>query len=229
MNILKKLFDAVRGGVNELGEAAVDNQAIRILEQEIRDSKSALDEAKTSLTSIMAEQVGIERKVNELKGNIAEHEVYAEKALDQGDEALALDVAGKIAVFEHELKIQHGIFAGYKTKIANLKQMIRKTEKNILAMEREISVVKTTEKVQRANELASAKYSGSNSSLNSAKESLERIKAKQQQKEDQAQAAMDLEKEEYGQDLENKLKDAGIIEDESSGQSVLDRIKAKRS
>jgi len=58
MNIFKKLITAVRGGASEVGEAIVDTQAIRILEQELRDSKSALDQAKINLTAIMAEKMG---------------------------------------------------------------------------------------------------------------------------------------------------------------------------
>ena len=73
MNILMKLINAIRGGVNEVGEAVIDTQAIRILEQEMRDAKSHLNEARTSLTSVMAEQVGIERKVKELNAKITEH------------------------------------------------------------------------------------------------------------------------------------------------------------
>ena len=229
MNILMKLINAIRGGVNEVGEAVIDTQAIRILEQEMRDAKSHLNEARTSLTSVMAEQVGIERKVKELNAKITEHEGYAQKALDSNNEALALDVARKIAEIEHEYSIQSGILDGYKTKITNLKQMIRNSEKNVQAMDREISVIKTVDKVQKANELASANHSGSTSALHSAKESLDRIKTRQQKKEDQAQAAMDLENEEQGMDLTNKLKAAGIVADETSGESVLARLKAKRN
>ena len=58
MSIFKKLFTAVRGGATEVGEAIVDSQAIRILEQELRDSKTALNDAKTNLTAIMAEKMG---------------------------------------------------------------------------------------------------------------------------------------------------------------------------
>ncbi|VAW65338.1 PspA/IM30 family protein, partial [hydrothermal vent metagenome] len=82
MSIFKKLFTAVRGGATEVGEAIIDTQAIRILEQELRDSKTALNEAKTNLTAIMAEKMGIDRKVKDLGGKITEHEGYAMQALE---------------------------------------------------------------------------------------------------------------------------------------------------
>jgi len=228
MSIFKKLITAVRGGATEVGEAIVDTQAIRILEQEVRDSKTALNDAKTNLTAIMAEKMGVDRKVKDLGKKITEHEGYAMQALDKGDEALATDVATKIADFEVELNIQTGILDGYASKITTLKKMIRQTERNVQAMDREISVVKTTEKVQKANDLASAKFSGSNSSLRSATDSLERIKARQQKREDQSSAAMELESEENGGDLQARLKNAGIVDSGSSGSSVLERLKKQK-
>lgn len=38
MNVWSKLLTALRGGANEMGEAVVDSQALRILDQEIRDA-----------------------------------------------------------------------------------------------------------------------------------------------------------------------------------------------
>ncbi len=228
MSIFRKLLTAVRGGATEVGETIIDSQAIRILEQELRDSKKALNDAKSGLTSIMAEKMGVARKVKELHEKIKEHETYAMQAMDKGDESLALDVANKIAEFEHELTIQQGILEGYESKVINLKKMIRQSERNIQAMDREVSVVKTTAKVQKANDLASAKFSGSNSSLHSATDSLERIKTRQQKREDQAAAALDLESETSGDDLQARLKNAGIVDSASSGSSILDRLKKQQ-
>lgn len=228
MSIFSKLITAVRGGATEVGEAIVDTQAIRILDQELRDSKTAINDAKTNLAAIMAEKMGIERRVKELNAKIKEHEGYAIQAMDKNDENLAIDIANKIAEFEHELTVQQGILDGYDSKISGLKKMIRQTERNIQAMDREISVVKTTEKVQKANELAAAKFSGSNSALNKATDSLECIKNRQQKREDQAAAAVELESEENGDDLQARLKKAGIVDSDSSASSVLDRLRKQK-
>jgi len=109
-----------------------------------------------------------------------------------------------------------------------LKKTINETERNVRAMEREVSVVKTTEAVNKANAAAAAKFSGSNSSMRSATDSLERIKAKQQKRQDQMQAAMELQNEGSGADLSAKLKEAGIVSGAASGNSILERLKAKQ-
>jgi phage shock protein A len=229
MNFFRKLFTALRGTATEAGEAIIDTQAIRILEQEMRDAKKHLDEAKENLAKVIAEQMGVEREIKRLSKSIEEHEGYAIQALDKGDNKLAEEIAEKIADLENERNAQQSALESYNSSISTLKQHIRETERNIKSMEREISVVKTTESVQKANEAAATKFSGSNSALHTASDSLERIKKKQQQKTDQMKAARELQQQESGGDLQEKLREAGIVQDKVSSNSVLERIKAKRA
>ena len=42
MSVWKKLVTALKGGATEAAEAVVDSQALRILDQEIRDAKEEL-------------------------------------------------------------------------------------------------------------------------------------------------------------------------------------------
>ena len=56
MSIWAKAATAVRGGVSEAGEAIVDNQALRILDQEIRDADGELVKSKEALTGIIAKR-----------------------------------------------------------------------------------------------------------------------------------------------------------------------------
>ena len=228
MGLFSKLFTAMRGAATEAGEAVVDSQALRILDQEIRDAKKHLDQAKESLAQVMAEQMGTEREVKKLKKALMEYEDYAFQALEKGDEALATDIANKIADLENEYEAQNAVLQGYNTSVANLKQTIRNTERSIKTMQREVSVVKTTEKVQKASSAAAVKFSGTNSALKSATESLERIKQRQQKRMDQMQAAVQLQKEESGGDLQSRLRNAGIVKSNSSSNAVLERLKARR-
>lgn len=229
MNILNKLLTALRGAATETGETLVDSQGIRILEQEIRDAKEHLNRARESLTEVIAEQMAVQRKVNGLQAAIAEHEQYANQALAKNNEALALEIAEKIAALSNELDAQAVVLESLNSNIAALKQSIAATERNIQGMDRELTLVKTTESVHKANEAVAARFSGSRSSLRSATESLERIKAKQQKKVDQMQAALAIQQEENGDRLQEKLQDAGIITKKATASAILDRLKAKRS
>lgn len=229
MSIMQKLLTAVKGAFTETGEAVVDTQAMRILDQEMRDAKKHLGEAKENLTKVMAEQMAIEREVKKLNQSISEHEGYVAQALDKGDEALALEIAEKIALFSNDLEAQQSVLDSYNSQIGTLKQTIRNTERNIQSMEREISVVKTTESVNKASMAAASKFSGTNSSMKSATESLERIKSRQTKQQDQMKAAMELQQEESGDGLQDKLKAAGIVQGSSSSSAILEKLKAKRA
>lgn len=228
MNILNKLLTALRGVASETGEALIDSQAVRIMEQEIREAKENLDYAKESLTEVIAEQMGVQREVTRLQQRIAEHEGYALQALEKDDEALALDVAEKIATFSNELDAQEAVLESYSANITTLKQTIQATERNIKSMDRELAIVKTTESVQKANDAVAEKFSGSSSALRSATDSLQRIKEKQQKRNDQMTAALELRRDEDGEDLHEKLQKAGIVTSKASAGSVLERLKAKR-
>ena len=103
MNVWSKLLTALRGGANEMGEALVDGQALRILDQEIRDADIELRKSKEALAEIMAKQKLAAERAGKSAAKIAEYEAYAVKALETGKEDLAGEVAGKIANLEIEL------------------------------------------------------------------------------------------------------------------------------
>jgi phage shock protein A len=229
MGIFSKLFTALKGAGNEMGEAVIDTQALRILDQEMRDAKEELDKAKENLTKVVAEQIGAEREVKRLQKALAEYEDYAMQALNKGDEALAGEIAEKIADLENELEAQTGVLNTYNDNVRTLKQTIRETDRNIKSMEREVNVVKTTTSVQKANEAVAARFSGTHSSLRSATDSLERIKEKQQKKADQMKAAMDMQRTEGSSGLHDRLREAGIVKGNAKSSSVLERLRAKQA
>lgn len=228
MSIFKKIMTAIRGGASEVGESIVDSNATRIFEQEIRDAENHLTKAKRDLTGVMAQQMASSREVDRVKREITEHEGYAVQALEKGDETLALAVAEKIAALESEQTTQQQSLDSFEGSANRLKDLVKKSERQVAEYKRQLSMVKTTESVQKATSAITDNFSSSNSKLLSAKDSLERIKAKQQKFDDQMKAAEVLESENSDNSLEAKLKEAGIGATDASASSVLDRLKAKQ-
>ncbi len=229
MSILRKIMTAVRGGAREVGELVVDANGTRIFEQEIKDAEEHMRKAKQDLTDVMAKQMQASRQVESLKKGITEHEGYAVQALDKGDENLALEIAEKISQLESELAEQeqvHEMFSGHVTR---LKDMVKKTERQIKEYERQLSMVKTTESVQKASAAITDNFASGSSKILSAKDSLERIKKRQQDNFDRLEAAEALDAEDSDKGLEDRMKAAGIGETSSSANSVLDRLKSGRS
>jgi len=219
---------AIRGGASEAGEAIIDANATRIFEQEIRDAENHLTKAKRDLTGVMAEQMAAQRDVDRLEREITEHEGYVSQALEKGDETLALAVAEKIANLESELASQQHALGSFTGSADRLKELVKKSERQVAEHKRQLSMVKTTESVQKATSAITDNFSSSNSKLLSAKDSLERIKAKQQKFDDKMKAAEVLESEDSDTSLAAQLKAAGIGAQDNSANSVLDRIKAKQ-
>ncbi|MCO7190785.1 phage shock protein A [Pseudoalteromonas rubra] len=228
MSILKKLFTAVRGGAREVGESIVDANGIRIFEQEIADAKNALAKAKKSLTEVMAKEMQTKRKLAALDESIAEHEDYAGQALQQGNEALAVEIAEKIGEFETEKEEHQQVLDGFTKHVILLKQQVKDAEKSIKENQRQLTMVKTTESVQKATMAVNSTLNTNESSMVNARQSLERIKQRQLDRQDQLAAAKELEAAETGADLKAKMAEAGIGSTQKSND-ILDRIKAKQA
>ena len=229
MSLLAKIFTALRGGAREIGETIVDQNSVRIFEQEIKDAETALDRAKRDLTEVMAKEMQASRKIESLTAEIQKHEGYAGKALDKGDEALALEVAQKIAEFQAELDIQRKAQESFAAHTTRLKNLIKQSSKGLADMQRQLVMVKTNQNVLKATTTITQNYASGSSKLLTAKESLDRIQQKQQDQEDRLKAGEALQGEFDGQDLQKKLESAGIVQGDTRAQDILAALKAKKS
>lgn len=228
MSLITKIITAIRGGAREAGEAIVDKNSVRIFEQEIKDAEGALEKAKKDLTEVMAKEMQAARKVEQINADITKHEGYATEALDKGNEDLALEVAEKIAEFQGELEIQQKAQSTFAAHTERLKNIIKTTNKSLADFKRQLVMVKTTESVQKATTAITNNYASGSSKLLTAKESLDRIKQKQQDLDDRLAAGEVLQGEFEGEDLEQKLKDAGIVKDKSKANDILAKLKEKK-
>ncbi len=229
MNILKKIMTAIRGGTRELGESIVDSQGTRIFEQEIEDAQESLKKAKGDLTQVMAKEMQASRKVESIQAEIDKNEGYVADALAKNKEALALEIATKVAELEQDKAQQVGAQQSYEKHIGKLKSMMEKAERQLKDYERQLTMVKTTENVQKATAAITDNFGTTDSTLMSAKESLDRIRKKQQDFDDRNIAAEQLDAENSGKNLSDKMKEAGIGDTQSAAEAVIARLKAKSS
>jgi phage shock protein A len=229
MVIFQKLVTALRGGMNEVGESIIDSQALRILDQEIRDADTELKQAKESLANILAEQKLAEKQVASIQAKIKEYEAYAIKALESNNEELALEVAEKLSVLENQYdnnKKQADYFA---ENVKNLRQTISQSEINIRNLKQQVDIVKATESVQKAQSTVAQRYGGSTAKLHTALDSLERIKKRQQKTAATFEAKQELAKSESSDSLDDKLEAAGIKVANQNAASILARLKEKQT
>lgn len=226
MNIWSKMITALRGGVNEAGEAVIDAQALRILDQEIRDASEELNKSKDGLASLIAHQKLAEEKATTLKADIKKNEGFIMAALEKKDNALAEEIAARVANFENQLETEVESAKRFKEQADTLRESMRTAEFQIKQLKQQTETVKATEAVQRAQKVVAARHHGSNSKLRTALDSLDRIQENQKLSSAKMSAATELAQESSGSSLDQKLEAAGIT-GASSAQDVLARMKAK--
>ena len=230
MGVLRDMLTALRGGASEVGEAIVDANAIRILEQEIRDAESAIASAKQSLTRMKSSEIKLKREMATLDADVADYEQKAVAALNAGEEALATEVAERIAELESDRNDKGSEQAALDAEINKIHAMIKARERTIQKNKRELDKVRTVQELQRATESVSRNFAATGSSSHRVSAALERVKAKQENWQDRMQAGEWLEGQEAGDDIDAKLRAKGIGGSGSGGANdVLARLKARQA
>lgn len=133
MNIWSTWCSALRGGMSDASETLADSQALRILDQEVRDVDQALRSAKESLAQVMARQAVLAERVQASAVGIAEHEARAIKALHAGNQTLALQVAERIAQLEAERQTEQAQAQGFTAHIEQLRKVVNQLETKLHA------------------------------------------------------------------------------------------------
>jgi phage shock protein A len=224
MSMLSKLSALFRGTAHEAGQSVVDANALKILDQEIRDADSAQGKARDDLAGLVARRRMAENELTSFGEQISKYESSARAALGQGKTDLAREVAGRIAELETEIGTRGPQIENMKQAEARLRTAIASTDQKIETLRREIDIVKVNESVQRAQTSVALQSAGAQSRLGSAADSLQRIKQRQAVNEEKLRAGQELEDKRTGADLDAKLRDAGILPGHASADDVLARL-----
>lgn len=222
----RRLVVAVRGGINELGEAIADSQALRILDQEIRDADAELARARIELGELRAHyKLALERQ-HTAAAEVTEYEGYALKALKSGDDTLARAVATKVAQLEGERDARAEEAGSHKARIETARKAIAQRESAIRRLHQQVDTVRATESMQRAQAAVANRHLGTDTRLQTALQALERIRRRQAER----GARLDVEAEANDEDaLLDRLRRAGILEKKDDGaEAVLARLKRRR-
>ncbi|MFH7564903.1 PspA/IM30 family protein [Oceanimonas smirnovii] len=228
MSVWKKLVTAIKGGANEAAEAVADSQALRILEQEIREARQELRRSDESLTGIMAKRKLAQQKVDAIGASIAEYEGHAKAAMAKENRELALECAQRVSELKNEQDAEKSYLNQFTASESTLKDNISAAKNRLRQLEQQLDVVKATDSVQKAQAAVSSRHTGANSRMKTAVESLDRIKQKQTQRQAELDVAAERAATESGDALEQKLKSAGITGSQSAGaEDELSRILGK--
>ena len=224
MSIWSKLFTLGRAGAHEATTAVVDANALRILDQEIRDADKAQGKARDDLAGLVARRRILEAEVDSFRAQGEKYESSARLAVDKGNMDLARQVAHRIADLETDIAMKAPQVADMRQAEDQIHTAISATDRKIEQLRREVDVVKVNESVQKAQATVAASGAGNN--IGSAAQSLARIRERQLVRGEKIRAAGELEDRRTGADLDEQLRIAGITPGHSSADDVLARLSA---
>ena len=226
MSIWSKLFTLGRAGAHDATAAVVDANALRILDQEIRDADTAQGKARDDLAGLVARRRMLETEVASFQSQVAKYESSARVAVEKGNIDLAREVAQRIADLEQEIGLKVPQIESMREAETQIHTTVAATDRKIEQLRREVDVVKVNESVQKAQAAVAARGAGAGNALGSAADSLARIRERQAIRGERIRAAGEIEDRRTGADLDEKLRMAGILPGQSSADDVLARLTA---
>ena len=230
MAVWSQLMTVLGGATHEADGSIIDSQTLRILDQEIRDADAHLRKSKESLADIIVKEKEAGDDQASAVSKILAYEGYAMKALDGGDEVLALDVATKIAGIEAAREQAAKQLDYWVAKATRLRQSIEQAQTHITRLKQQADTVKATKSVQRAQATVAERYCSANSRAQTALDSLVRVQQKSTEKSTMGIETIDERLPEGAEDaLEVRLRTAGIATDALHASAILARLKASKA
>ncbi|MFM9941995.1 MAG: PspA/IM30 family protein [Hyphomicrobiaceae bacterium] len=208
--MFKMLTTLVRGAAAEAEQAVFDANALRILEQQLRDAAGALEHSKKELACAMAHRASEARAVEALNQRIAELEHAAGDALTGGREDLAREAATVIAATEDERTERTASMKRFDVDIARLRQLSEDGRKRLVDLRRGLEIARAQEALRRAGANGRRALATGTGSLREAEATLAKIREGHMKSEDFAEACEALDAEASGKVLDDRLAAAGF-------------------
>ena len=216
-----------RGTVAEVEEAIFEANAIRILEQQLRDAAVALEHSRCELACAMAHQASEERAVAALSQRIAELEVSGRKAIAGGRDDLGEAAAIEIAATEDERNDRVAAANRSNEEIKRIRQLVDDGRKRLLELRRGLELAKAQEALRRAGASGRRALATGKGALREAESTLARIRHAQAKEQDVSAALKELDRASSGRDLDERLAKAGFgATQKANPADVLARLRA---
>jgi len=228
MNILKKIMATIRTESRELTDAVMGSYGIGKVEQKFDSAQFKLKEAKIALTELIRKERQASRIVDITVEKINLQEKLIDKALTNGDDAEAMKYAHLVVDLEITKEIQIETNSSITTNIGYLQRQLEQSERELKDLARQLTMLKTTENVQKATETIMGNINGADANLLSANKSLNRIREKQKDKNDFLNIEKRMNKK-FSQPLSEQKRDRLALKDSTyKAQDVIKRIQDKR-
>jgi len=146
--LLKTLITLVRGRTSQIAEEVADQNALLILDQQMRDATGTLDRAKKALAVAIAQENQEDQRLDATHSRISDLETRAVAAIDAGRDDLATEAAETIAALEAERDASLTARALFATEIAKLKGHVLQQQMRLSQLERGRRIARAAEAVR---------------------------------------------------------------------------------
>lgn len=228
--MLRIFTTLVRGAAAEAEQAVFDANAIRILEQQLREAAGALEYSKRELACAMAHRASEARAAEALEARRAELEQAAVEALAGGREDLANDAATVIAATEDELNERRAASKRFDTDIARLRMLSDNGRKRLAELRRGLEMARAQEALRRAGANGRRALATGSGALREAEATLAKIREKHMHSDDFAEACEVLEADTAERAIDKRMAEAGFGPNlKTKPTDVLERLKRKQA
>src|SRR6516225_5374277 len=148
--MLKTLVTFVRGRSFAIAEGVTDQNALVILDQQMRDAAGALDRAKKALAVAIAQESQEGQRLDGTRARIEDLEARAVAAIEAGRDDLAAEAAETIATLEGERDASLTARALFATEIAKLKGHVLQQQMRFSQLERGRRIARAAEAIRVA-------------------------------------------------------------------------------
>ena len=146
--MLKTLVTFVRGRSFAIAEGVADQNALVILDQQMRDATGALDRAKKVLAVAIAQESQEGQRLDGTRARIEDLEARAVAAIEAGRDDLATEAAEAIATLEAERDASLTARALFAAEIAKLKGHVLQQQMRFSQLERGRRIARAAEAVR---------------------------------------------------------------------------------
>src|SRR5215469_14410055 len=134
--MFKTLITLMRGRTVTIAEEIADQNALVILDQQMRDARGALERAKKALAVAIAQDNQEGQRLDATRARIEDLETRAMASLDAGRDDLATEAAEAIATLEAERDASATARALFAAEITKLKGHIAQQQMRLSQLER---------------------------------------------------------------------------------------------
>jgi phage shock protein A len=222
MGILKRIFNLFKAKTEKAVKAAEANDPVALIELELKKADEQATEYAAAVTKLGGNKISLEKRYKELVKQAEQWGKNAETALREGNEELASTAIDRQTQYESEAKGLKVTLDSTTSQYEKMKDKVKENKTFIDTKRRELSTLDARFTAAKITKEATSSVSGINPT--SAASRMEDLGKMVDQQENEMLAAVEIEEEASGADVEKQFAD---MAKKANNDEKLAALKAK--